>query len=244
MRSTVGLTALVICLLLPVAQASQFNVSPVKVTLPARAKSTSVTVTNNGKKPVLLGIKLYAWSKQAGRDQLSPDEDLVVTPPILKLEPGRAQTVRIGRPGEIPVPEIEKSYRLIVTELASPNDEQRPGAGLALHALLEISVPLFVPPAKPVKHLEWSLSAGSNGQDLVLSALNTGTVHSKITKLRLLDRAGVVVAESAGLFYALPQQHGRPALTFVRQPRPAEPLRLEYLADHAARAAELKAPGP
>ncbi len=235
------LTALLLCLLVPPAQATQFIVSPVKLTLPARAKSTAATVTNTGKQPVAVRIKLYTWNKKGGRDRLELAEDLLVTPPILKLVPGRSQIVRIGRPAEIPVPEIEKSYRLVVTELALP-DEKHAGSGLTLRSLLQISVPLFVPPAKPTKQLEWNLSANARGEELVLSALNTGTVHSKITKLRLLDSTGGLVAEHAKMFYVLPRQKSHPPLTFIRKLRPGEALNLEYLADHAPRAAELKAP--
>lgn len=234
-----------LCLAVPLAQAAQFNVSPVKVTLSARAKSTSVTISNTGKQPVALRVRLYAWNKLDGADQLSPAEDLVVTPPILKLEGGRSQIVRIGRPAEIPVPEIEQSYRLVVTELALPDEKQPEARGLALRALLEISVPLFVPPAKPSKQLEWSLGPGAGADSPVaLNVFNFGTAHSKITQLRLVDSAGGLVAESGQLFYVLPRQSSRPALSFTRKPRPGEALRLEYKADHAGRTAELKAPGP
>lgn len=237
------LSALLVGVLVPFAQAGQFNVAPVKVTLPARAKSTAVTITNTGKQPVALRIKLYTWNKQTGRDQLTPAEDLVVTPPILKLAPGRSQIVRIGRPAEIAVPGIEKSYRLLVTELALPDEKRSPGAGLTLRSLLELSIPLFVPPANATKQLEWRLSAGASDDQLILNALNTGTVHSKVTQLRLLDSAGSLVAEHAQMFYVLPQQESRPPLTLLRKPRAGETLKLEYRADNAPRAAEFKAPG-
>jgi fimbrial chaperone protein len=235
------LTVLIFSLLPSLAHASSFNVSPVKLTLQARAKSTSVTVSNTGNRPLVLRLNLYSWSKRAGADQLEPAQDLLVSPPIIKLAAGTSQIVRIGRPAEIPVPEVEQSYRLLVTELAIPDEKQRAGGGLVLRSLLEISVPLFVPPANASKQLDWRLVAGTHSAQL--SVTNAGTVHSQITRIRLLDATGAVVAESSKLFYALPRQQSVPVLAYTRQPRVGETLRLEYTADNAARTAELKASG-
>ncbi len=225
----------------PAVEAGQFNVSPVKVTLPARAKSTSVTVTNNGRKPLALRIRLYAWDKQDGADRLRPAEDLVVTPPILKLEPGRKQIVRIGRPAEIPLPAVEQAYRLVVTELPLPGEEQGQSA-LALRSLLEISVPLFVPPAKPDKSLRWALLTGPQSGQYAVAVDNAGTVHGKLTRLRLLDADGQLLGESRQMLYALPQQQARLPLALSRSLRRGEPLKLEYTIDHAPRVTDLKAP--
>ncbi|HXG29354.1 MAG TPA: fimbria/pilus periplasmic chaperone [Nevskiales bacterium] len=222
-------------------QAGQFNVSPVKVTLPARAKATSVTITNNGRKPLALRIRLYAWDKHEGEDRLQAAEDLLVTPPILKLEPGRAQIVRIGRPAEIPVPAVEKAYRLVVSELPLPGEGQAEST-LALRSLLEISVPVFVPPARPDKRLEWTLQPGPQPAAATVSVRNAGTVHSKLTRLRLLDAGGQLLAESQKMLYALPQQQARTPLLLSRPLRTGETLKLEYTLDHAVRVIELKAP--
>jgi fimbrial chaperone protein len=228
-------------LVAPPLNAGQFNVSPVKVTLPARAKATSVTVTNNGRKPLALRIRLYAWDKHEGEDRLQAADDLLVTPPILKLDPGRAQIVRIGRPAEIPVPTVEKAYRLVVSELPLPGDEQAPSA-LALRSLLEISVPVFVPPARPEKRLEWALQPGPQPATATVSVRNAGTVHGKLTRLRLLDAGGLMLAESQKMLYALPQQQARTPLALSRPLRTGETLKLEYTLDHAVRVIELKAP--
>lgn len=235
------LGVLALCLWVPVTTAGQFNVSPVKLTLPAKAKSTSVTVTNTGKQVLGVRLRLYAWDKDAGQDRLMPASDLILTPPVLKLQPGRSQVVRIGRPSDIPVPEIEKTYRLVVTELALPKDDKTPPAqGMALRSVLEVSIPLFVPPARMVKDLQWTLDAGPAP---ALTVFNAGTVHSKLKSLRLLDAGGAVLAEHPAMLYALPRQSSRLELQYRRKPRAAEPLRLEYRADNALQTIELKAPG-
>ncbi len=242
LRKSICIAALLGGVWLPPVMAGKFNVTPVSVTLPARAKSTAVTITNNGSKPLTLHVRLYQWSKQGGLDQLLPTTELLVIPPILQLAPAASQIVRIGRSGAIAVPEIEKTYRIITTEVALPRQQRAPEQGIAIRPLLEISIPVFVPPVKVVKQLQWSPVALADDYGLILNVLNTGTVHSKITAARLLDTNGAVLAVQKDMFYVLPQLQSRLELPLSRVLRPGEPLRLEYLADYAAHSFALQAP--
>lgn len=242
LRTFIGMAALLGSFWLSPALAGKFNVSPVSVTLPARAKSTAITLTNNDSKPLTLHVKLFEWSKQGGNDQLLPTRELLVIPPILKLAPGATQIVRIGRSGQIAVPALEKTYRLITTEVAVPREPTAEAQGIAIRPLLEISIPVFVPPAKAVKQLDWSLVALGGDYGLILNVFNSGTVHSKITGAQLVDARGAVLGRQKDMFYVLPQLHSRLELPLNRGLQPGESLRLEYLADYAPRSVALQAP--
>lgn len=222
------------------AQAGSFGVSPVKLELPARAKSTSFTVTNNGDQPVVLRARIERWSKAEGVDKLVPARELVLTPPIFSVPAKSAQVIRVGRPLALKgPPDVEAAYRLIVNEIpveseAEPvtADGEATTARLQLKTLLQISVPLFVAPKKALRANEWSLQAVQDEEQGAAARLwvrNSGTVHEKFTRLALRDAAGNTLASmDKGLMYALPGQESSVTLKLSRALAPAEPLTLRF----------------
>ena len=85
---------------------------------------------------------MRAWSQDGGADELVETQELLAVPPLVTIPPGERQIVRIGHLAT-PSPDLEKSFRVIVTELP-PNAGG--GSGSALSMRLRLSIPVFVAP--------------------------------------------------------------------------------------------------
>ena len=90
--------AAVLCLslLAASAQAGSFQVNPVRLSLSAAQSTTAFTVTNQSEQQLVVQLRVMAWSQHDGQDVYTDTHDVLVTPPIFQLEPGRTQTVRAG----------------------------------------------------------------------------------------------------------------------------------------------------
>lgn len=184
-----------------VAHAGSFSANPVRLTLPAGATSTSLLLQNQGDEPVLVQAEVMAWSQQDGSDVLTPSQDLVVSPPIFKIAPGAAQTVRVGllRPAD---PAGELTYRLFLQEVPPP---QPPGQQVVSIAL-RLSLPLFVlPRGRAAPQLIWRVAPAAEGQ-LKLSLANAGNAHVQAIDCKLYTQAGTLIAEHNLGGYVLPGQ--------------------------------------
>ena len=70
-------------------QAGLFSVSPVRMYMAPRDRAIAITINNESDEELVMQADVYAWSqKPGGEDQLILTEDLILSPPILKLAPG------------------------------------------------------------------------------------------------------------------------------------------------------------
>jgi fimbrial chaperone protein len=194
--------ALCLCLLAAGAEAGSLRVSPVRLTLSAVQSPIAFTVTNPTEQPVVVQLQVMAWAQHHGTDVYTPTQDLLVTPPIFRLEPGMTQTVRAGlrRPPSGPQ---EQAYRVYVQEVPAP---ARPGAE-GLRVALRLGIPVFVTPTAPVAPvLHWRAHATPDGA-LTIRLHNAGTRHAQVQALQLRASAppewAVTLPEPA---YILPGQ--------------------------------------
>jgi fimbrial chaperone protein len=184
------------------AEASAVVIWPVDPTIKAAEQSTSLWLENKGDTAVTMQVRAFGWAQPAGDDRLDPQDAVVASPPIARVEPGSRQLVRIIRraPGAAP----ESAYRLIVDELPPPPPEgaQAPQARLAVQ--MRYSVPLFTYPADPptVARLTAAFRTGASGRELVLT--NPGTIHARLTDLRLVTGRQEKVIHAGLAGYVLP----------------------------------------
>jgi len=78
------------------AQAGSFSATPVRVTLSPASRTASLTIENKGDEEVLVQSQVMAWSQRDGGDVLEESRELLISPPIFRIAPGAAQTLRIG----------------------------------------------------------------------------------------------------------------------------------------------------
>ncbi len=233
MHSLSLLSCLLVALLPLNAHAGSFGVDPVRLTLMAGATSTSLLLENKGDEPVLVQAELMAWSQEDGKDVLTPSQDLVVSPPIFKVAPGAAQTVRVGllRPAD---PERELTYRLFLQEVPPPPPPGQVGVTVALR----LGLPVFVlPRGRALPLLSWRATHAAEGQ-IELSLSNSGNAHVQAIDCKLYRLDGTLIAEHVLATYVLPGQ-ARSWKIKPSQPWRTEKLKLTARTDRGDVTAEI-----
>jgi len=159
--------------------ASAFTVAPIRVTLSSQASSTLITVGNPTESPLNVQLSGFVWSlDQSGESHLESTEDLLFFPLLLEVPPHAERRVRIG--ATVPFGNVERSYRLILEELQSP---QRL-SGVHIQFLARFSIPVFLAPTKPAKDLRIVDASYADGR-LSFRTENHGNVHSPPHKLHV-----------------------------------------------------------
>ena len=197
-RKLLGI-GLVGMLSMPVSYAA-FTISPIRVDLTPKQKVVSLQVTNTSVEDISIQVNLVEWKQEQEKefqDQIS--RDVLVTPPIFKVEPQQTQILRLGlrRPFDATK---ELSYRLFLKEIEKPLPENFQG----FRMIQQVSLPVFVQPQQIAQpQLQWRLQA-QDQSSLKLSVENVGTAHSQMTELSLKFKDGEVL-QKQGNFYVLPQ---------------------------------------
>ena len=193
------------------AIAGAFSVSPVRIYMLPRERAVAVTVVNEGDTEVVLQADLNAWSqKPDGTDELSPTDDMILSPPIIKLAPNSSQVVRLAllKPADV---SRQLIYRMIMREV--PEAVARIDRTVQLPVALALSMPVFITPP-PAKRIMDCVTA----PNLSVKCINTGTAYAQVREI-LLKRGTVTLARFEGGTYILPGAQkvinlkGEPGLT-------------------------------
>ena len=186
------------------AQAAEFNVNPVRIYLDGRAKSGSVVVENNSDQVLTIQASMNSWSQENGpEDLIVPTEDLIVSPPIFKVQPKSRQVVRVGNLKQ-PDATREGAYRLFLQEVPPPRKPGETGIAIAVR----MSLPVFIAPAgnKPAPLVKFKTEA-ADAKAIRLTLVNSGNAHIQITAIsaRLPDWSTLAAIPSM-MVYLLPGQ--------------------------------------
>jgi fimbrial chaperone protein len=179
----------------PQAGAYAFGVSPIRLDFNRDARTGAVTVSNDDRVRLSFQVRLVRWTQDAaGQDVYEDSKDLVYFPRLMTVEPQDKRVIRVGtQAGPGPT---ERTYRLIVEELAPPAAERDAGTTVAVR--MRFAIPLFVAPAEPAGTAELRDVAVHPGEVRLVLA-NPGNRHVKAESI-VLRRGGTVVAESAGWY--------------------------------------------
>lgn len=182
------------------ARAGSLQVEPVLVDITAPGAASTVTMRNEGTTPIDAQIRVFKWSIVNGKEQLTPTDDVVASPPSVTLTPKGQYVVRIVRMSKQPVVG-EESYRLLVDQLPDLS-QQRNGA---VNLMVRYSIPVFIGAAnKKNPTVAWSVAP--NGDKITLTARNSGDRRLRISALSLRDASGKSLSFGSGLAgYALGQ---------------------------------------
>lgn len=181
------------------AHAAQFTITPVRIFMTPRDRAVAVTVTNDSDEEVVMQADLYTWKqKPDGTDDLVLTEDLVLTPPILKLAPRARQVVRLARLGSTPAG-AQQTYRLIMREIP----EARSSKDIQLQVALAFSLPVFISPPGVKRDLQCGVERAA--ADLVrVSCQNAGNAYAQIRAFEMTDGKGAKLATRDVGGYILP----------------------------------------
>jgi fimbrial chaperone protein len=156
-------------------QATDLQVSPIRIALDAQTTNAVMTLVNRGTSDTLLQLSVQAWSQNANGDALVPTRDVLANPGVFLLKAGEQQVARFAL--RVPPDIKERSYRIVVQEVP----RQRVENGLA--TVLRLLVPLFVAPPNPGAGIEWSARPDPAGLALIVH--NKGNVHVQLRTIRL-----------------------------------------------------------
>jgi len=195
----------------PAQAASSLLIWPVDPVIEAEARATALWLENRGDQPVVLQLRVFAWTQQQGENQHDATNEVVGTPPMIEIAPGGRQLVRLTRVTAAPDGQ-ERAYRVIVDEIPRGAPASGP-AGAGVQFQLRYSIPLFVygkgltaaragdkRGATPL--LIWRTV--EQGGLRYLEVQNQGPVHARLTGAEL-RRGNVRVGMAEGLLgYVLP----------------------------------------
>jgi fimbrial chaperone protein len=189
---------LIFCLTWPASDAGVFSVTPVRLYMTQRDRAIAVTLTNEGDAPIVLQADINTWSqKPDGTDELVLTEDLILAPPIIKLDPKARQVVRLAllKPADA---SRQLTYRMIIREVP----EAQPAAGIEVPIALALSMPVFITPPAAKRQMDCT-TARADAKAIDLRCTNTGTAYAQIREATV-TRAGQSLARFEGGSYILP----------------------------------------
>jgi fimbrial chaperone protein len=178
--------------------AASLQVQPALVDVVAPGAASTVTLRNEGQKPITVQIRVFRWSQVDGEERLEPTEDVVASPPAVELTPETDYVARIVRVVKRPVAG-EEAYRLLVDEL--PDARQVKSGTIKL--LVRYSIPVFfAEPDRTPPAVAWTVSRHAGR--VIVSARNAGVSRLRISSLSLRDAGGHKISFGNGLVgYAL-----------------------------------------
>ena len=181
----------------PAHAAGSILVWPIDPVIEHDQKAVALWLENRGSKSSLLQLRILSWTQVDGEDRYADQEEIIGTPPMIRIEAGKRQMVRLTR--TVPVqPGVERAFRLLIDEVpthagADSAEGTRPSVGVRLQ--FRYSIPLFVygeglwwkpradrkrdPASAGQPELSWRTVA-QNGKSY-LEIHNIGPVHARLT---------------------------------------------------------------
>jgi fimbrial chaperone protein len=175
------------------SQATQLHVAPVLLELDAPAAAAVLTLRNDDDGDAFVQTRVVRWSQSSDKESLDPTDEVVASPPSVKLAPHTDYVVRVVRVSRQPVIG-EESYRVIVDQLPTIRRQQ----ARAVEVLIRQSIPVFFR-ARDTTPAEVSWSASRAGNRLIVTGSNAGAEHLRIASLRIRTASGATVSFGNGL---------------------------------------------
>lgn len=200
---------------------------PIDPWLAADANATELWIQNQGNSATTMQVRIVRWKQEGGYERYTAQQDVVASPPIVTIQKGNKQLIRLIKQGAVPAG-TEQAYRIIVDEIPQPDAKAEPTIGLKLQ--MRYSIPLFVygqgiPTVKEGAHhalvetrnLSWRVTR-ADGQP-ALEVRNQGDVHVRLSQVAL-EQGGQKRTVAEGLLgYVLPgSTRSWPIPAGVRQP--------------------------
>lgn len=95
---------------------SNFLIWPIYPVLESQDKAAPVWLENVGDEASMVQIRVFKWSKVNNEDQYQEQQEIIASPPIVKVVAGDKQMIRLTKAMNVPDSK-EYSYRIIIDEL-------------------------------------------------------------------------------------------------------------------------------
>lgn len=193
------LLALIASSLVSHAWAGSFSVTPVRVFMTPKDRAMAITLVNEGDTEIALQADIHSWAQKTdGSDQLDLTDELILSPPIIKLPARGRQVVRLALL-RAPDPSRQLTYRMIikeVPEVTAPKDRV-----IQVPIALALSMPVFITP--PVAKRDVQCQVGAAEGSLQVSCGNQGTAYAQIREISV-KQGQSQLAKFEGGTYILP----------------------------------------
>ncbi len=169
--------------------AGTMQITPLRAEVTNTNKNAVFEIFNPTDSELSVQLQPVTWSQDGQQEIYEKTTDILAVPVLFKIPPKESQTVRAA----LMVPnltQIEKSYRLIFTEIPPPRVKGDTDAPLSLRMRLQINLPIFVLPNKTIKpELNFNgLEVNEDGQSLKFE--NNGDQHIQITQMTFINTDG------------------------------------------------------
>ena len=184
-------------------QGAGLQVAPVSLTIASSQNAEGLWLRNTGAAPLHAQVRVFRWTQEGAAEQLTPTQELLVSPPMLELAPEGRQFIRAIRAQQPPSGPgaVQQAYRLWIDELPLPDAK-----GKGLQFVMRHSVPVFVQPAGAEPgppQLSWKLER--EGAQAYLRVHNGGASHAQLADLVGRGPTGQEIDIHKGLLgYVLP----------------------------------------
>jgi fimbrial chaperone protein len=180
--------------------AGLFSVTPVRIYMAPKDRAVAVTINNEGDDELVMQADIYLWKqKPGGEDDLTLTDDLILSPPIIKLAGRSRQVVRLAMIEPKPS-SAQQTYRLVVREVpeAKPANQN-----VQLQIALAFSMPVFITPPGAKRALVCTAERASADSARV-TCENKGNAYAQPREFALTSAAGVKLASRDSGGYILP----------------------------------------
>lgn len=125
-----------------IAQAGAVLIWPVDPAIEAAQRATALWLENPGKAPIQLQVRVFGWQQSDAGDHYVAQNEVVGTPPMVRIEPGKRQLVRLTRTQPAPAG-AELAYRVIVDEIPLPAATADQADAARIQFRMRYAIPLF-----------------------------------------------------------------------------------------------------
>lgn len=177
-----------------------FSVTPVRIYMASSERASAVTVTNDGDDELVMQSDIYDWKQSAdGKEILTLSEDMILSPPILKMAPRSSQVLRLIALNAL-FKDRQQTYRMIIRQIPEAKPSK---ANMQLQIAYAFSIPIFITPPDASAKLDCSLVKGAPDMAKAVCQ-NAGTATAHTTSLQISSADGNSMARHDSGAYILP----------------------------------------
>jgi fimbrial chaperone protein len=180
------------------ANAASLIISPTSVERVAPDRAAVFHLRNQVSRPIGIEVRVLRWSNEGGVEQLKPTNDVVVSPPSVRLPPNGNRVVSVVRVSKEPL-RSQETYRVVIDELPDPTDSTSGAESVAVQHVLPV---LFRTPDTSASEVDWRL-ARSHGW-LMLVVENNGARRLRLSDVKLTQGGAVIARRDGFVGYVLP----------------------------------------
>jgi fimbrial chaperone protein len=138
-------------------------------------------------------VRVFGWSQEQNKDNLTPTQALSASPPMIEVAPQATQTIRLVRAAG-PRSAREESFRVLIDEIVDRTEVSDNGVSVQLR----YSVPVFMSTAG-MKPPRMTVTPTLKNQTLTFKAQNGGGQHASVSAVTLENASGESVVIEPGL---------------------------------------------